>query len=98
MIGIFLISSCTMLFAQSSAFEEIEEHFEKFSISHIESSSLATTLKDKSAFHQVQFKLGSESFEMELWDSGLLSDDFFIKYSNPEYIIGIISSYVNYIT
>ncbi len=75
---LILFAFVTQIEAQSSLQAVLEKNFKSYNIQSIDSKSLYKNVQDRSAFHNVTLKLGSETFELELWDSGLRAEDYII--------------------
>jgi len=64
------------LLAQDALIEALDKSYSKYELSNIDSDLLYNQLNDRNAFHHISLTIGGNEYEIELWDSGLLSPDF----------------------
>jgi len=62
--------------AQEALIDALDKNYSDYELTSIDTDILYNQLKDRSEFHDISIAIGGRQFELELWDSGLLSADY----------------------
>ena len=69
-------SAFSVLQGQNALTESLDNNFSKYELLTIDTESLYGELKEKNIFHNISIPIGDKKYNLELWDSGLLTDDY----------------------
>lgn len=62
--------------AQDALTDALNNSYTKYELITVETDQLYDQLKEKNIFHEIELSIGDKNYQLELWDSGLLTDDY----------------------
>ena len=75
-IFLLCLGGISSLEAQDQLLDALNKNYSNYDLISVETELLYDKLEDRSSFHEITLSVGDNRFDLELWNSGLLSDDF----------------------